>query len=68
MSGPDAIYRFGAYELNARTGELRKSGIRIKLGGQPLAVLTLLVERAGDLVTRDELKEALWKERDLHGL
>jgi len=55
-------YRFGAFELDGRTGELRKSGIRIKLGGQPLEVLTLLVERQGDLVTRAELKDALWKQ------
>ena len=54
------IYRFGSYELDARTGELRKSGVRIRLGGQPLEVLTLLVERQGDLVTREELKERLW--------
>ena len=55
------IYRFGPYELNARTGELRKSDVRIRLGGQPVEVLTLLVERAGDVVTREELKEALWR-------
>ena len=55
-------YRFGAFELDARTGELRKSGVRIKLGGQPFKVLTLLVQRQGDLVTREELKDALWKE------
>ncbi len=55
-------YRFGPYELNAQTGELRKSGVRVRLGGQPIEVLTLLVQRAGDLVTRDQLKEALWKE------
>ena len=56
------IYRFVPFELNPRTGELRKSGVRIKLGGQPLEVLTLLVQRQGDLVTREELKDALWKE------
>ena len=55
-------YRFGPYELNTQTGELRKSGVRVRLGGQPIEVLTLLVQRAGELVTRDELKEALWKE------
>ena len=54
------IYRFGPYELNARTGELRKSGMRIRLSGQPIEVLTLLVERAGDLIAREELKQALW--------
>ena len=55
-------YRFGAYELDTQTGELRKSGVRLRLGGQPIEVLTLLVQRAGELVTREELKEALWKE------
>ena len=56
------VYRFGPYELNAQTGELRKSGVRVRLGGQPIEVLTLLVQRAGEMVTREELKEALWKE------
>ena len=41
---------------------LRKAGVRIKLGGQPSRVLTLLVEREGALITRQELKDALWKE------
>jgi len=56
------IYAFGAFELNPRTGELRKSGLGIKLGGQPRQVLTLLVERHGALVTRQEIKEALWND------
>ena len=53
-------YRFGAFELNPRTGELRREGTLVKLQPQPFRVLALLVERAGDLVTRDELKKALW--------
>ncbi len=56
-------YRFAAFELNARTGELRKSGGRIKLGGQPLEVLTLQFERQGDLVIRDESQRRPWKQK-----
>ena len=63
MSESSAVYRFGPYDLDARTGELRKSGVRIRLGGQPLEVLTLLIERQGELVTREELKDLLWKQQ-----
>ena len=54
------IVRFGVFELNLRSGELRKAGTRINLQEQPLRTLTLLLDRAGDLVTRDELRERLW--------
>ena len=57
-----SVFRFDSYELNARTGELRKSGVRVKLGGQPLEVLTVLIERAPEMATREELKNALWQE------
>jgi len=43
-----------------RSGELRKFGTRIKLGEQPLRILTLLIERPGDLVSRQELRSQLW--------
>jgi cholera toxin transcriptional activator len=56
------VYAFGAYELDTQTSELRKSGVRVKFAGQPLQVLTMLVERNGEIVTRQELKDALWKE------
>src|SRR4030088_3088438 len=52
--------RFGPYFLESRMGELRKRGIGIKLSGQPLEVLVLLLERPGDLVTREELRQRLW--------
>lgn len=52
--------RFGLFELNLRTGELRKSGVRVRLAGQPLTVLERLVERPGDLVSREELRRELW--------
>lgn len=54
------VARFGVFELDLSTGELRKSGIRLRLQGQPIQVLTLLLERAGDVVTREELRQKLW--------
>jgi len=54
------VARFGVFELNLSTGELRKSGVRLRLQGQPIQVLTLLLERAGDVVTREELRQKLW--------
>ena len=51
---------FGAYELDLRSGELYKHGIRIKLQDQPFKILALLLERAGDVVTREELRQKLW--------
>lgn len=52
--------RFGVFEANLETGELRKSGTRIKLEGHPFEILALLLERPGQLVTREELQEKLW--------
>lgn len=54
------VHRFGAFEFGPRTGELRKHGIRIRLEGQPLAILRILLERPGELVTREELQKELW--------
>ncbi|HEY6944215.1 MAG TPA: winged helix-turn-helix domain-containing protein [Candidatus Acidoferrum sp.] len=55
-----AIYRFGPYELRARTREVYKNGIRLKVRPQPFQVLLALVARSGDIVTRDELQRLLW--------
>ncbi len=52
--------RFGIFELDLRTGELRRSGTKVRLDGQPFQVLALLLERAGELVSREELKGKLW--------
>jgi TolB-like protein/DNA-binding winged helix-turn-helix (wHTH) protein/Tfp pilus assembly protein PilF len=52
--------RFGPYQVDERTGEVRKFGTRIKLGEQPLRILMLLMERQGELVTREELRTQLW--------
>jgi uncharacterized protein (TIGR02996 family) len=54
------IRRFGAYEINLQSGELRKSGMRLRLSGQPFRVLAVLVERPGEVVTREELHSKLW--------
>jgi len=54
--------RFGAFELDRQSGELFKQGTKLKLQGQPIAVLALLLERPGELVTREELRKHLWPE------
>ena len=56
-----SIFRFGLYELDSRTGELRKDGKqRPSIQGQPLEILLQLLGRPGDVVTRDELRLSLW--------
>jgi TolB-like protein/DNA-binding winged helix-turn-helix (wHTH) protein/Tfp pilus assembly protein PilF len=52
--------RFGPYQLDLECFELRKSGIRLKIAGQPLEVLGFLMERAGSMVSREELRNRLW--------
>lgn len=53
-------FRFGVFELDLRAGELRKSGTRLKLAGQPIQVLQVLVEHPHEVVTREELRRRLW--------
>jgi TolB-like protein/DNA-binding winged helix-turn-helix (wHTH) protein/tetratricopeptide (TPR) repeat protein len=53
-------YRFGAFELDARSGELRRRGLKVRLRGRPVEILLVLLARPGELVTRDELRTALW--------
>ena len=63
MSAPSStheIFRFGGFELNVRSGELRKNGMKRRLQGQPLQVLAALLRHAGELVTRDELRVEIW--------
>ena len=52
--------RFGPFEADLRSGELRKNGVRLKLEGQPFQVLAVLLSRPGQLVTRDEIRKELW--------
>src|SRR5882757_5516444 len=55
-----AILRFGVFEVDLRSGELRKQGVRIKLQEQPFHVLTVLLQRPGEVVTREELRNPNW--------
>jgi DNA-binding winged helix-turn-helix (wHTH) protein len=52
--------RFRNFEVDLRTGELRKGGIKLRLTGQPFEVLTVLLEHPGQMVTREELQTRLW--------
>src|SRR3989442_578924 len=54
------VLQFGAFEVDLRAGELRKSGARIKLQEQPFQILSMLLERPGDVLTREELRQKLW--------
>jgi len=54
------LVRFGRFEVNVQTGELRKDGMKLKFSGQPFQVLAILLERPGEVVTREELQKRLW--------
>lgn len=57
---PDRLIRFGVFELDPRSGELRSKGSRVKLQDQPLQVLLAVLEKPGEVVTREELRARLW--------
>src|SRR5580698_861385 len=57
-----AVYRFGVFEANAATGELRRQGILVKLNTQPFQMLMLLLARPGELLTREDITRELWPE------
>ncbi len=54
------LYRFGVYEADPRSGELRKNGIKLRLQEQPFQILLVLLDRPGEVVTREELRQRLW--------
>src|SRR5215469_18256409 len=54
------LVRFGDFEVDLRSGELRKAGVKLKFGGQPFQVLSILLEQPGEVVTREELQKRLW--------
>jgi TolB-like protein/DNA-binding winged helix-turn-helix (wHTH) protein/Tfp pilus assembly protein PilF len=60
METPSLIFRFGSFEAKPRTQELSKNGTPLRLRGQPFAILELLLNRAGEVVTREEIKQKLW--------
>ncbi len=55
-----ARFRFGLFEVDSDSGELRKSGVRIRLQAQPFRVLVCLLERPGEVITREEIQQRLW--------
>jgi cholera toxin transcriptional activator len=64
MADPQTVrrYRFGAFEADAATGELRRQGVRVRLNSQPFQVLLLLLERPGEVLTREEISRELWSD------
>ena len=62
-SAPKGVrYRFGPFELEPAKGRLSRSGSQVKLQDLPLRLLVLLVERPGEIVTREEVRQRLWPE------
>src|SRR5690349_24863906 len=55
-----SVVRFGTYEMGLHSGELRKAGVRIRVQQQPLRLLAILLERPGEVVTREELRSRIW--------
>jgi DNA-binding winged helix-turn-helix (wHTH) protein len=58
--GEKQTFRFGPFELDTQCGQLRKDGVGLKLQGQPIQVLEILLENPGQLVTREEIRQRLW--------
>ena len=57
---PTSVVRFGTYEVSLQSGEVRKSGLRIKVQQQPMKLLEILLERPGEVVSREELRGQVW--------
>jgi len=57
---PPALVRFGVFEADLRAGELRRNGVRVRLQDLPFRALTLLLTRPGEVITREEFRQALW--------
>jgi TolB-like protein/DNA-binding winged helix-turn-helix (wHTH) protein/Flp pilus assembly protein TadD len=60
MEIPSSIFRFGPFEAKTYVQELSKNGTKVKLRGQPFLILEVLLERAGEVVTREEIRQKLW--------
>src|SRR5450755_320871 len=57
---PDSLLRFGMFDFDVTTRELRRQGQPVRLQAQPAQVLALLLSRGGEVVTRDEIRQAVW--------
>lgn len=60
LSSPSQVFRFGVFQVNLAARELRKHGVRIRLPGQPFHILSILLEKPGEVVTREEIRQKLW--------
>ena len=56
------VYQFGPFEVNSASGELLKNGRRVKLQEQPFRLLVVLLENAGEVVSREELRNRIWRD------
>jgi TolB-like protein/DNA-binding winged helix-turn-helix (wHTH) protein/Flp pilus assembly protein TadD len=59
-----SVVRFGAYEVSLQSGEMRKAGLRIRVQHQPMKLLEILLERPGEVVTREELRSRVWADEN----
>ena len=59
-SSTTPVYRFGVFQINVAARELRKHGVRVRLPGQPFCILTILLEKPGEVITREEIQKKLW--------
>src|SRR5438552_16263098 len=60
LPSPSLVYRFGVFQANVAARELRKHGVRIRLPGQPFCILSILLEKPGEVITREEMRQRLW--------
>src|ERR1700682_3054381 len=60
QSRSSSVVRFGTYEVSLESGEVRKGGLRIRVQQQPMKLLEILLERPGEVVTREELRRRVW--------
>jgi TolB-like protein/DNA-binding winged helix-turn-helix (wHTH) protein len=61
---PTSVVRFGSYEVSLQSGEVRKAGLRIKVQQQPMKLLEILLQRPGEVVSRDELRSRVWPDEN----
>lgn len=66
MNRSTQIVRFGIFEANLQTAELRKSGAKVRLQGQPFQVLAILLEHPGELISREEVRRRVWPAQYRH--
>ena len=55
-----SVVRFGTYEVSLQSGEVRKAGLKVRVQQQPMKLLEILLERPGEVVTREELRDRVW--------